>query len=438
MKYNQPFDQPNNPNAPYVDGNRAAGIQGSIVPAASVEFDQREVVEVINTANTRAYSDFSNTACAPPANTDLTQLRKAIEGFIKAGGGGGGGGTPNWFIDTAVTYKVHGTGADFPDLITAMEYLSKYIITQNGSVILQLAGSTSGVATQFVYPSSVVFSHPNNDKISVVGAPMLATLPSTDANYATTGNSATARANDLTTNLATLRSRFATELRFPGANITQALGGAIVIRGKALAKFDGILLTSDGAGTQLGGIYCTAVGFIGGSAGLAIAGFSGIGFGIDTSGGIGLVNSTQTLVICGCWAGLSCLDGSSFTSSANVLCLGNTYSGFNANPGGAFQLDANVYANGNGQYGVLGTFGNLMVVSTGTNNHFYKNGSYGVWCQQSFIEAVGDYGAGANANGTGSVSATAGSNVYISGSINVGTCSPAVNTVGNGNSWISN
>ena len=44
MKYNQPLDQPTNTNAPYIDGNPAAGIQGSIVPAASIEFDQREVV----------------------------------------------------------------------------------------------------------------------------------------------------------------------------------------------------------------------------------------------------------------------------------------------------------------------------------------------------------------------------------------------------------
>jgi hypothetical protein len=434
MKYNQPFDQPNNPNAPYVDGNRAAGIQGSIVPAASVEFDQREVVEVINTANTRAYSDFSNTACAPPANTDLTQLRKAIEGFIKAGGGGSGGGTPNWFIDTAVTYKVHGTGADFPDLITAMEYLSKYIITQNGSVTLQLAGSTSGVATQFVYPQSVIFAHPNNDKISVVGAPMLATLPTTDANYACTGNSATARANDLTTNLATLRSRFATELRFPGANCSA--GNAIVIKGKLLRQFDGILLTSDGATNYAGGIYILGVGSMNGTSnlGLAVCGFGGTGVAVDASGGW---LTASTLVICGCWSGLSTLDGGAFSAGANVLCLGNAYAGITSNPGGSYQLDGNVYANGNGNFGLLGVFGGLYVVATGSNNHFYKNG-WGVWCQQAFIEAVGDYGAGANANVQGSVFATAGSNVYITGSINVGTCSPAVNTVGNGDSYIMN
>jgi hypothetical protein len=53
MLYNQPLDQPANTNAPYIDGNPAAGIQGSIVPAASIEYDQREVVEVITRANVR-------------------------------------------------------------------------------------------------------------------------------------------------------------------------------------------------------------------------------------------------------------------------------------------------------------------------------------------------------------------------------------------------
>jgi hypothetical protein len=67
LKYNQPFDQPSNPNAPYVDGNPAAGIQGSIVPAASIEYDQREIVNVISAA------------ALSPTNADLTQLLQALK-----------------------------------------------------------------------------------------------------------------------------------------------------------------------------------------------------------------------------------------------------------------------------------------------------------------------------------------------------------------------
>jgi hypothetical protein len=67
MKYNQPFDQPSNPNAPYVDGNPAAGIQGSIVPAASIEFDQREIVNVISAS------------ALSPTDSDLTQLLQSLK-----------------------------------------------------------------------------------------------------------------------------------------------------------------------------------------------------------------------------------------------------------------------------------------------------------------------------------------------------------------------
>lgn len=80
MQYNQPLDQPTNPNAPYVDGSPAAGIQGSIVPAASIEYDQREIIAVINAAV--GLTDFSGTVCVAPTNAILTQLLSAIEALI--------------------------------------------------------------------------------------------------------------------------------------------------------------------------------------------------------------------------------------------------------------------------------------------------------------------------------------------------------------------
>src|SRR3954469_15538120 len=67
MKYNQPFDQPSNPNAPYVDGNPSAGIQGSIVPAASIEYPQREIVAAVQAAG------------LTPSNDDLGQLIKFVK-----------------------------------------------------------------------------------------------------------------------------------------------------------------------------------------------------------------------------------------------------------------------------------------------------------------------------------------------------------------------
>jgi hypothetical protein len=67
MKYNQPFDQPSNPNAGYINGNPAAGIQGSIVPAEAVEYPQREIVNCIIAAG------------LVPSNGDLTQLLQVFK-----------------------------------------------------------------------------------------------------------------------------------------------------------------------------------------------------------------------------------------------------------------------------------------------------------------------------------------------------------------------
>jgi len=75
MKYVQPAGAA--ADAAYVDGNRSAGTKGSVVPAAAIEYPQREIDHVI--------SFFGLT----PANTDLQQLRKAIEAAISAATGGG-------------------------------------------------------------------------------------------------------------------------------------------------------------------------------------------------------------------------------------------------------------------------------------------------------------------------------------------------------------
>jgi hypothetical protein len=84
MLYNQPLDQKTNLNAPYIDGDPSAGIQGSIVPAASLEYDQREIVAVIQYAANLGLIDFNNVVCANPTNSDLTQLLKAIFGMTNA------------------------------------------------------------------------------------------------------------------------------------------------------------------------------------------------------------------------------------------------------------------------------------------------------------------------------------------------------------------
>ena len=313
MQYNQPLDQPANPNAAYVDGVPAAGIQGSIVPAASIEYDQREVVEVITRANVRGYSDFSGVPCAVPANTDLSQLRKAIEGYIT-----------NWqfLITTEITFKVHGSGADFADLNAAFSYLGKYKITPTGHVILQLAGAASGSAQaqQYVYNRAIVLSHPNQDRISIFGAPMLAPCPRSDAGFAWNGPSAAQRASDMTTNLAVLRSKFATELHFPGGTY------GFIIGGLSLMHLDGVLLTSDGVGTATG-ILFNCSGYMNSNPrsingpspwaydGIAAVNFKGAGFNWDVGacmaieGEAGDYNFNSPLIAIGCGIGMALTNG---------------------------------------------------------------------------------------------------------------------------------
>ena len=442
MQYNQPLDQPSQPNASYIDGNPAAGIQGSIVPAASLEFDQREVVEVIMRANARGYSDFSGAPCAPPANADLTQLRKAIEGFITSF---------QLIIDSTITFHVHGSGADFSDLNAAMSYLRKYYITPRGHVILQCAGAQPGAsaAVQYVYNTTVYFSHPNNHRISVFGAPLLAPPPVTPAGYVLTGPSSAQRASDTAANLTMLRTKFATELHFTG-------GGGVFI-GPAtpvLMHFDGFLLTGDGSGGS-GMYFESSFGFMNEDtyAGIAVVGFGGEGVGLELGASVGLEGTAADenhmcpfILIGNGNGGLVLGDGSYLTMTGNALCFSNGSFGFQLWPRCGAQMDGAVHAICNAQYGygfystptcyVSGPLSNGAVY---TQSKVWKNGNWGIWCNHSQASCNVDCGAGTgNANAAGSIQVVNGSMLSPqSGDVGIsGSCSPAYGVVGNANSLI--
>ena len=65
MEYNEPFGR--NTNDPYVDGNPSLGIEGDVIPAAAIEFPQRELVAFI------AQNDML------PSNADLNQLGRGVQ-----------------------------------------------------------------------------------------------------------------------------------------------------------------------------------------------------------------------------------------------------------------------------------------------------------------------------------------------------------------------
>jgi hypothetical protein len=66
MQYNQPYGVAD-PNAPYINGNPSTGTQGSIPPAASIEYPQREIANLI--------SDGGFT----PSNSDLRQMGRSLQ-----------------------------------------------------------------------------------------------------------------------------------------------------------------------------------------------------------------------------------------------------------------------------------------------------------------------------------------------------------------------
>jgi len=66
MKYNAPFGN-SDEDAIYINGNPETGTMGSIPPAASIEYPQREIVNLINVTG------------LTPTNSDLLQLAKAVQ-----------------------------------------------------------------------------------------------------------------------------------------------------------------------------------------------------------------------------------------------------------------------------------------------------------------------------------------------------------------------
>lgn len=77
MKYNQPFGI-TDPNAPYINGDPQTGTMGSIPPAASIEYPQREIVAAISSAVLADRSGPLN----QPDNADLMQLAKAVQSML--------------------------------------------------------------------------------------------------------------------------------------------------------------------------------------------------------------------------------------------------------------------------------------------------------------------------------------------------------------------
>lgn len=126
MKYIGPRDNPateGTPYPPYVNGDRQAGIKGSIPDGRVFEHLQREIEYVITQAG------------LTPDEATLTQLHQAITAIA---GGGGGGGLVSVVHDETLT----GTGVDEATKLSVIQATE----TQRGAVELATADEARALA----------------------------------------------------------------------------------------------------------------------------------------------------------------------------------------------------------------------------------------------------------------------------------------------------
>lgn len=125
MQYNAPYANPG-ANGAYVDGNPGLGIPPSIIPAAAVEYTQREIV------NNILINQLS------PTNGDLTQLTRAQQADL-----------PNWAIDigavNAVTINLNPAP---PALFAGLKAWVLIKVTNTGTTNVICNGITKPLLTQ--------------------------------------------------------------------------------------------------------------------------------------------------------------------------------------------------------------------------------------------------------------------------------------------------
>ena len=137
MQYNEPFN--GNTNDPYLDGNPDLGIEGSIIPAAAIEYTQREIVNLILKSQ------------LTPTNGDSTQLAKSVQ-IDRV----------NWAIDQGTANHLVITLDPAPD--TLVEGLKVFVlvkVTNTGTTTMTTNGLIAPVVTQGLtnLPSGVIVAN---------------------------------------------------------------------------------------------------------------------------------------------------------------------------------------------------------------------------------------------------------------------------------------
>jgi hypothetical protein len=349
-------------------------------------------------------------------------------------------GGANWIaiptiINTAMTFTVYGTGANFADLNAANAWLSRHRIGTSGSVTLNLAaGKFTNTTTQFL-------SHPDGQRITVNGSALIGGGFPAAGSFTITGSSSGARTSDTAANLALLRTRFATELAFTGASgLSFGIVGAVnnILATGDGSFVDGILFvaTPNGSVSNVIGVSFGNRGFVTSQAHLATTNVGGAGNGGNSASAESASSWQYSGQIIGLSSAASGIVSSSSTIATNtngaLTAGGNVQKGNSATDNGVI-IASNSNSNGssfNGGDGFYATRGGILQaeqsvsINNGGSGYFAQNDG---WIDAASSTSTGNATFGYQAINKGFVIQTGGT---------AGSLSPAGNTVGNANSYI--
>lgn len=328
--------------------------------------------------------------------------------------------------------RVINVPADFDTIADAMDYLSKYRISNFAQVVINVAAGTYNHGTK------VISGHPDGLRVKVLG-PALPSGMVTESNFQVTGSSGANIATDRIVNEAMLRGRFPV--------VIQSTNGAVDTETGDLT-IENICFIGSGANsgvkTASGKIVCTNV---------SVHNY-GTNWLVDRGGGVILAD--------GCTGSGAVSDGFIVTNNGTLkaeggVASGNGGAGFSANVGGTIIAPSST-AKGNGGALVGGYFVSLSGIIQARASKARNNAGDGfLVTNDGFIQAAesisqnnGGYGYnifnGGRVNANSSTSTANLSdyrcmnfgNMSITGYGGTAAASPTVNTVGNGNCYIKN
>jgi hypothetical protein len=193
---------------------------------------------------------------------------------------------PNINIGIGVTFNVS-TTQQINDVFTAL-----------GRKQIQSGGAVNIILATGIYQPFTTY-HNNANRINVIGT-MLTSIPN-GSNFYATGSSPAARAQDSANNIAMLRTRYGSEIRFDNTLLGQS---AVQNLGAAAINFTNLLVTGSNIN---GGAAANLISGYGGNAafsGCSVWGSGGNGFSAN-----GTVQSFQNCFTSGCIFGFSCVAG---------------------------------------------------------------------------------------------------------------------------------